>query len=149
MITDIKDLFSNIFYDWGYSHTEQQINKDEDNSFWINKTYIYKKDEKYFLDYKTDQSEVRSDVFSKFKKFYSDYQDNHKMEKILNIMSDSWFTSYKNKPLRKFTKDSINLNNELLISISNNRVILNYKEEISELPESYINEIETIINLFK
>lgn len=149
MITDIKDLFSNIFYDWGYSYTEQQINKDEDNSFWINKTYIYKKDEKYFLDYKTDHQEIRSDVFSKFKKFYSDYQDNPKMEKILNIMSDSWFTSYKNKTLRKFTKESINLNNELSISISNNRVILNYKEEISELPESYINEIKTIINLFK
>lgn len=60
-----------IIYDWPFdSHSHPKIIKHEDG-YEINKTFIYQKNEKYFVDYKTDHIEITEEVFKRMHKLYN------------------------------------------------------------------------------
>ena len=76
MITEFKEVFDDIVYDWPFSevpHPKMERYKDEGDvefSYNINKTYIYQKDGKFYRDYKTDHVEITEEVFKKVQKLY-------------------------------------------------------------------------------
>jgi hypothetical protein len=151
MITEIKDIFSDIFYDWGFGYTKQEINKDSEDSYWINKTYIYKNDNdgKFYIDYKTSHQEISKKVFNKFKDFFAYYENDIKFEEFLSyFVEDCWFTN--DKWFLKMDQSRINLNDKLFINIQNNRIFVKVKnKEEVELDYKLKEKIISFFKMFK
>ena len=151
MITNIKDIFSDIFYDWGFGYTKQEINKDSENSYWINKTYIYQNehDGKFYIDYKTSHREISEKVFNEFKNFFKYYENDLKFEEFLSYyVEDCWFN--QEKWFLKMDKSRINLNNQLFINIKNERIFIKVKDkEEEEIDFRLKNKITSFFKMFK
>lgn len=151
MINNFKQLMSAVFYDWGHTYgAHPEINQSSDGSFWINKTYIYEKDGEYLLEYKTSREFISKEIFEKFKSFYQNYKGDKEFEKLLTLLSDSWYPEEKREFI--FTKkDNIyNLNNKLFITQGNfNRFFLDYQNEKKEISQDLFNKFCNFYLLFK
>ena len=144
------ELMSSIFYDWGYSYGEQEIQYDKkDNIYWINKTTLYTENGKHYLSYKMELLEISEEVYNKFALFFDKYDKNKEFESFLTIIQDHWFK----KPYKVFkSKNSFNINNSILIEIKNDRVFISEKKENNvneeELNPSLKEEILFFFSLF-
>ena len=94
-ITNLKDLFNEIFYDWGFSSGPgPQIHKDG-SSYWINKTSLFLEDDKIVLSYKMESWYVTPIVYEAFSKFFNFYEGDEEFEKMLGEISDVWDSQIK------------------------------------------------------
>lgn len=99
-ISSFKELFNEIFYDWGMS-TNPQLNKYND-SFWINKTALGRNVNGVpFLTYKMSEYTIQENVYVKFLEFFENYNGDVEFESFLTIISDEWFS----ETFRKIRED--------------------------------------------
>jgi hypothetical protein len=89
-IRTLKELFTEIFYDWGFTPEQSpQIHKDGDG-YWINKTSLFLEADKYVLSYKTESWYVTPKVYEAFAKFYDLYEGDWELEQVLGQIGDVW-----------------------------------------------------------
>ena len=89
-INSLKELFNEIFYDWGFTKGPQITQDGEGYS--INKTYIGKDDKKegYYVVYKTSEYSLSPKVYKEFSNFYKIYKQNSEMDFILDKIENYW-----------------------------------------------------------
>lgn len=94
ILKSFKSIISEFFYDWGMTHSGDQINEAGDG-YWINKTSLGKeKDGTISLSYKTWTYRVEEIAFIDFLFFYENlYKNDKEFENLLSLIADSWFTS--------------------------------------------------------
>jgi len=75
-INTFAELMHEIAYDWMVGSGEKALHKDKDeHGYWINKTSIYERDGKYYLEYKMNCHEVSKNAFRKLEHFYDLLED--------------------------------------------------------------------------
>lgn len=70
MITRFEEIFDDIVYDWPFDPHEHPKIRKHDDGFEINKTYIIKRDDKFYREYKTDCVEITEEVYKKVVQLY-------------------------------------------------------------------------------
>jgi hypothetical protein len=114
-ISNLKDLFNEIFYDWGCTPTSPQLHKDG-SSYWINKTDLSLKDQEIILSYKMQSWLVTPMVYEAFSKFYELYEGDLEFEAVLGEISQVW---HNNTNIKK-TKDGFSIK-EFAVGKQNNQ----------------------------
>lgn len=61
---DFKEVLEQIIYDWGFD--SENLNKDDNGNFYINKTYITPEK----MTYKTETYYLNKDAFKKLESFW-------------------------------------------------------------------------------
>lgn len=110
-INSLRELFNEIFYDWGFTPRGPQMVAEEDG-FCINKTYIGKDDKTtgYHVFYKTWSYSLNPKVYQEFSNFFKVYEKNSEMDFILNQVENYWH----NNSVKKI-EDSIELGKLTLV----------------------------------
>ncbi len=89
-IKTFKTLLNSIFYDWGFGSGVQPFLHSSEDGFWINKTCIFKEEEKYYLTYKMESYEVEEEAFAKLEIFYELYKNDQDFWTLLNSIENNW-----------------------------------------------------------
>lgn len=96
-IKTLKEVFTEVFYDWGFTpEYAPQIHKDGDR-YWINKTSLFPENGKFVLTYKMESWYVTPRVYEAFAKFYEFYEGDEELEKVLGEIGDLWDSKTKLK----------------------------------------------------
>ena len=93
-LNSFNELMDEVFYDWGFSHQPQQLNK-ADRGYWINKTEIFQElDENdqliWVLAYKTSSFKIDEQAMSHFKTFFDFYDNDKEFQNALNYVENNW-----------------------------------------------------------
>jgi hypothetical protein len=70
---------------------------NNEEGFYINKTYIFKRDGEYFLNYKTDEAPIEEETFLEFCRLAKSYQEN----KLTAIALDKFADKYGDRDFPK------------------------------------------------
>jgi hypothetical protein len=141
-IDTFKSLLTHILYDWGFGMKTPYLNKDSDNDFWINKTYIYKKEDKYYLDYKTESYEVSPKAFEKFSKFYDLQKEDLEFQGLINAFENGWGESEIVK-----TDTSFSLGEKFLLEQKSDGVFLTTPYETTQVSAKTFSKMNRFFQL--
>lgn len=138
-VGSFKEIMNEFFYDWGMT-SSPQIHK-ETEGFWINKTALFKEDDKFYLTYKTSCFEVSEEAFTQFEKFYAMIEKDQEFEDVLSMMENHYNNNDLQKTNQGFTIGSLSLVAENLKYMARDS---NFEREIKK---STFQKIQAFYNL--
>lgn len=135
-ISNFKELLNEFFYDWNMGPHQKLIKNSE--GFFINKTALFKEDNRYILSYKTDSWEVSSHVFEKMNKFFNLYKGDSEFQKVLDAISLEWGNNELEKQDKIFTIGQVQIvkkENSYFFIYQNNAQIISHNtfQKVSHL----------------
>jgi len=140
---DFEELFRSILYDYGFSYEEQELN-ERDGDFYINKTYIQKKENAIIFTYKMEEYKVSEEAYTLLKEFYDNlYNGDKEFQSFLYFFEDKCFDDFK--MFKKANNDTYTMK-EHIVLYKDGKYHLNDKEISQELFRKISNFYELINN---
>lgn len=136
-LSTFKEIMNEVFYDWGMTKSPQ-INEDTDG-FWINKTSLFKKEDKYYLTYKTTCFEVEESAFNSFSNFYHNlYKGDTGFEAVLEDLEgySDWHKDIPRKEGMNLIWGNFSLlaeNFKYIVELKDDDGSVLYKKEVSKV----------------
>lgn len=144
MIDSFKKLLNELFYDWD-NYSEPKLKNSLNSGFYTNKTSIYEKDGRCFLNYKTETTQINKKTYKTFIDFYEHlYYNDIEFQEVINYISDVWF--------EKGTVEISELGDTILLNsllIKNDTKEICKNNQILKVSEQTMVKIDFFLNMIK
>ena len=144
-IKTFKELMDHLFYDWKMT-PDPQLHNENDGRYWVNKTTIFIKDHKAYLNYKMSTHLISPKAYQSFLEFFTHfYLNDLEFQVFLDDLEEVWHSEGEWSE----TDTSYSLNDLTIIKNLDGSGLRKYKNEDKNYSKNLMEKISRFSKMIK